>query len=424
MLGMDIPAHSEALRAAGPEFLTRAFRATGAIGDDNAVARITQCEECPGGSTGRKLLLAVEYAKPDPALHTDLFVKFSRDFDSAHRDSARIQMELEVRFALLSRDPNFPIDVAKCYFSDFHEQSGTGILVTQRVSFGAGGIEPHYGKCLDYAMPDQLGHYRAVVGALGRLAGTHKAGRLPDTVERYFPFEPEKLEVSVREPYTPQQIANRVARYREFSAAHAHLIPEHIRSEAFLARLEDQAPRFQALAPVAREVLASNPDFIALCHWNANIDNAWFWHDEKGVMHCGLLDWGHVSQMNIAMCLWGCLSAAEVSLWNDHLPELLRVFIGEFEACGGPSLDADELQLHLALYVGLMGLQWMLDAPPMLLRMVPELAEVQTREDPRLKGIESARNQLQIMSTFLNLWAGYDYGAVLDYLEQRTAANP
>ena len=27
-LGLDIPAHSEALRVGGPEFLTRAFRAT------------------------------------------------------------------------------------------------------------------------------------------------------------------------------------------------------------------------------------------------------------------------------------------------------------------------------------------------------------------------------------------------------------
>src|ERR1700755_338866 len=100
-LGLQIPAHSDALREGGEDFLTRAFQAAGALPKDNKVTRITQFEDCPGGSTGRKLLLSVEYEKPAPDLHQDLFVKFSRDFDDELRDRARIQMELEVRFALL-----------------------------------------------------------------------------------------------------------------------------------------------------------------------------------------------------------------------------------------------------------------------------------------------------------------------------------
>jgi len=31
----------------------------------------------------------------------------------------------------------------------------------------------------------------------------------------------------------------------------------------------------------------SDPKLIALCHWNANIDNAWFWRDEASVLRCG-----------------------------------------------------------------------------------------------------------------------------------------
>ncbi len=418
MLGLELPAHPEALREGGEAFLTTAFRAAGAIGEDNSVSRITEFRDCPGGSTGKKLFLGVEYARDEPGLHRELFVKFSRDFDSARRDGARIQMELEVRFALLSRAPEFPIDVAKCYFSDYHEETGTGILITQRAVFGEGNVEPHYGKCLDYLMPDQIGHYRAVIGALGRLAGTHKAGKLPDSVERYFPYEPEKLDVSAREAYTPEQIGNRVSRYAEFAASYARFLPPQIRSAEFIARLRDEAPRFQGLLPAVREALAAQPEFIALCHWNANIDNAWFWRDGDDSLHCGLLDWGNVSQMNVAMALWGCLSAAETDLWNDHLDELLAVFVGEFAAAGGPSLDVEELRRHLALYIGEMGLAWMLDAPPLILSMVPDLADVQDRTDPRLKERESARNQLLIMSNFLNFWEGYDYAGLLRELGQ------
>jgi hypothetical protein len=68
--GLDVPAHVGALEAAGAAFLTRAFRAFGAIGPDNAVSRIVHLEHCPGGSTGAKLFMTVAYARPEPGLHT------------------------------------------------------------------------------------------------------------------------------------------------------------------------------------------------------------------------------------------------------------------------------------------------------------------------------------------------------------------
>ncbi len=105
-LGIDMPAHVDALRDGGARFLTDAFRATGALDADGAVRAITELREFRGGSTGRKALLAVEYDRGD--LPADLFVKFSRDFDDAGRDGGRTQMEFEVRFALLSPDAGVP----------------------------------------------------------------------------------------------------------------------------------------------------------------------------------------------------------------------------------------------------------------------------------------------------------------------------
>ena len=419
LLELEFPAHAEALRAAGESFLTRAFRAAGALQVDNRVDRITRLEECPGGSTGRKLLLSVEYENAAPGLHRDLFVKFSRDFDDAVRDRARFQMELETEFALLSRSPEFPIPVPACYFAEFERASGTGILITQRIAFGSGNIEPHYEKCLDYDMPAPLHHYRALVTALGRLAGSHKAGRLPAIVEQKFPFDSSRLSVSQRDPYTPQQIRNRVARYAEFAQSYPNILPENIRTPAFLSRLSSEAPRFMALEPAVRELLASEPAFIALCHWNANVDNAWFWREGAGPIECGLMDWGHVSQMNVAMALWGCLSGAETGLWDNHLGELLDLFASEFRNSGGPALDVDQLGAHLAAYAALMGLAWLLDAPPLILARIPDLAGGQNPRDERFRQDEFARAQLHLMTAFLNMWQGHDMERLLEQLEQR-----
>ena len=108
-----------------------------------------------------KLLLTVEYDKP--GTHTHLFVKFSRDFDDPIRDRGKTQMESEVLFASLSREPGFPITVPAAQFADYHRDTGTGLLISERIQLGTNGIERQYHKCLDYEMPEPLDHYRALV---------------------------------------------------------------------------------------------------------------------------------------------------------------------------------------------------------------------------------------------------------------------
>src|SRR6187431_2755209 len=106
-LGLHFPADADALRAGDAAFLTAAFRRSGALAGDNAVATVDDLREFRGGSTGRKALLSVSYRYPCD-LPRDLFVKFSRDFDDPARDLGRSQMAFEVRFALLTRAPGFP----------------------------------------------------------------------------------------------------------------------------------------------------------------------------------------------------------------------------------------------------------------------------------------------------------------------------
>jgi hypothetical protein len=409
---LNIPAHAEALREGGATFLTDAFRATGAIAADNRITRITQFDECPGGSTGRKLLLSVEYETPGP--HADLFVKFSRDFDDPLRDRGKVQMESEVGFAALSRDPNFPIAVPECFYADYDPESGTGILIVQRIAFGVSGVERHYDKCLDYEVPRPLEHYQAIIRALARLAGTQKAGRLSQEVAHQFPFDPGKLAVAVKTPYTPDQLRNRVKRYGEFAEKFPQLSPANIATPEFVKRLMEEVPRFPEHEAAMMRFLNSKPEFVALCHWNANIDNAWFWRDARGGLQCGLMDWGHVSQMNVAMALWGCLSAAEIEIWDNHLDDLLALFTRELTASGGPALDIAQLKFHLHIYVALMGLAWLLDPATHIPKQIADLDKVKDIRDPRIAGNEFLRTQLHMMTVFLNLWQREDFGSLPD----------
>ncbi len=418
VLGLQIPAHSEALLAGGTSFLTAAFHANGTLAADNRVTQITQFEECPGGSTGRKILLSVAYERSDPALRTELFVKFSRDFDDAIRDRGKIQMELEVRFALLSRISGFPIAVPACFFADYHHESGTGILITERIAFETGGIERHYEKCLDYEMPEPLAHYEALIKAIARLAGAHKAGHLPPSVATQFPFDPKKLTVSKSRVYSAAQLQAKVAAYAEFARSYPQLVPENISSPEFIAQLAEQAPRFAENEASIRQFLQDAPELIALCHWNAHVDNAWFWRNARGEIECGLLDWGHVSQMSLAMALGGCLTAAEPELLSAHLDSLLALFAAEFRSCGAPALDVRELKLHFMLALGTSGLL-LLDAPALIQRRVPNLAEVKDRFDARIRSNEFARAQLHLLTVFLTLWKTEDFGTALDEFLRR-----
>src|SRR6516162_7151893 len=241
--GLAFPADPVGLRSGGTRFLTDAFRVAGVLGGDNSVTRIKEFHEVAGGSTGRKVAMEVEYDKAVPGLHTDLFVKFSRDLDNPIRDRGKTQMEPEVRFASLSRVPEFPVAVPQVQFADYHRRSGTGMLITERIRHGDKGIERHYHKCLDYEMPEPMDHYRALLTALARLAGTHRSGRLPAGLTSHFPLDVQAATVGDRARLSPDKLERRLTQLAEFVAAHPALLPTNVGSPEFLARLREDVPR-------------------------------------------------------------------------------------------------------------------------------------------------------------------------------------
>jgi hypothetical protein len=412
--GLSIPADPAALRAGGTAFLTQAFRASGALAANNAVTRISGFQQVPGGSTGRKLLLRIEYEEPEPHAHTDLFVKFSRDLDNPVRDRGKTQMESEVLFASLSGAPGFPITVPATQFADYHRDTGTGILIAERIRFGANGIERQYHKCLDYEMPDPLEHYRALLTALARLIGYHRSGRLRPEQAGQFPVDLQAAQVGERVPISADKLDRRLQRLVEFAATSPGLLPANVCSPQFISRLRADAPRFLQHEPAVWSHLTGQTDYLALCHWNANVDNAWFWRDADDLMHCGLLDWGCVGQMNVAMALWGAMSGAETDMWDRHLNDLLRIFVAEIRTCGGPDLDVDDLHDQLMLYVGIMAVVWLFDVPALIRSRFDAAARSLSRKDPRIKDDEGVRAPLQMLTNALNLWETRNFGELLD----------
>ena len=408
IFGLEFPAHPDALKAAGPQFLTRAFRASGALGADNSVTHITGLDEWTLGGTGVKALLSVAYERDAPGLSRDLFAKFSRNFQDRVRDSGRYHMPPEVRLANLSREPGFPVAVPKCFYADIQQATLTGVIITERIPYGQGAVEPHHPKCMDQILPEPMAHYSALVSNLARLSGAHKSGRLGDTVARDFPLDLDRL-VTGRQRFAAPLVAKRINRLAEFILQYPHLVPPHIADPAFLSGVCADALTLVEHQEEIWRFLYSRPDMIALCHMNANIDNAWFWREPDGALRSGLIDWGSVGQMSVASSIWGCIGAAEPETHDRHLDDLLDLFVAEYARAGGPTLDPGELARNLEMHV-MMSTLHMTTAPPAILREVPDPAAAADRYDPIFTANETARVQLKITISLLNMWARRDLG--------------
>jgi hypothetical protein len=406
-----IPAHETALREDGVAFLTRAFHAFGALGSDNAVTRIESLERCAGGSTGAKFFLTVAYAHADPALHTHLFVKFSRDFDDRRRDHpGRYEMAEEVPFMAIASDPGFPIPTARPYFADYEMATGTGLIITERVAFGEHGIEPHRAKCLDFqTMAEPLAYYRAIVVALARLCGAHKAGRLAPEADTLFPFDPIGASAD-RIRYDEAGLEQDLARLGSFVQRCPRLFDPELRDDAFLRSLAMGARQVRRNEAAIRAWLIDDPDKIALCHWNAHADNAFFWRDGDE-LSCGFIDWGRVGQITLGAALWGALSAAHHDVWDHHLDGLLALFASEYAAAGGPTLSAVALERHLVIHVATMGVARILVFPEVVQFRCPQVERLTGPRDPAILAIENARNCLHVLTVFLKLWKRRDITA-------------
>ncbi|TFV87421.1 hypothetical protein [Blastococcus sp. CT_GayMR16] len=410
--GLHVPADVEALLSDGPGFLTQAFRASGALSADNSVRRVVGWKEFEGGGTGKKLLLTVAYDAPGPGLPDELFVKFSRNFDNGLWDSGRFQMISEVNVAVLSRSPDFPVPVPTVLFADVDPVSHTGLIVTECIPYGRNGVEPLHLKCMDYTVPDQVGHYAAILRGLARLSGAHRAGRLSPEFDTKFPYDRERASAAYTVQVPEAKVLLWATRLFEFIDRYPQLFPDNVRTGEFRDQFLRDIPDVLAAGDRISAVLHGNPDFIAFAHWNANIDNCWFEPGPDGLLLCGFLDWPNAGQLSVARSITGAISGAESFVWDEHLDELLTVFIEEYAASGGPLLSLDELRLHVLLITAA-GMASSMGAPVAVPREVEDIGALESARDSRLTEHENARIQLHMTTRMLNLWQTRALGNVV-----------
>lgn len=66
------------------------------------------------------------------------------------------------------------------------------------------------------------------------------------------------------------------------------------------------------------------------------------------------------------------------------------------------------------LYAPIMGITWLLDVPALIRARFGKSPQVLSRTDSRIKGDESVRAPLQMLTNFLNLWETRQFGDLLD----------
>lgn len=415
--GLDLPTSIEVFAADGPAFLTRAFQATGALAPDNRVTAITAAVPFEGGGMGPKLRLDVTYERAEPGLDERLFAKFPRPFGDPLRAIFAPVVEPEIRLYILSRKPGFPVKVPRLYYGDFNQESASSLLITQRVAYGEGSIEPCHDKALDYRLADPLPYYRALSQAGARLAGSHRAGMLGKEADTAFPFDPDGIDPFAAIPHSAQQLDEKLDILRRFVEGAPQLFPEHLRAPAFLDSFVRDAPLVLQRESAIRTKLNHASEYVALCHWNLNLDNAWFEKDASGELSVGLLDWGATGQMNLAQSFFGMICAAETDFIDAHRDDLLALWTHEYQAAGGQTISVEGLREYYGLSVSALGIAWMIDAPTLIMQRVPAWRELEDRFDPRLEQDFLARAQRQLLMVFLHEWRALDLGRAVRSLD-------
>lgn len=339
--GLEFPFTMEQLEEAGPDFLTQAFRAAGTISADNAVTQIVSLTPLGIMGASENAFLTVAYARQEPGLSAELFIKFP-PLSPGHKFALSAQSRNEVALLRFSRNGILPVPVARYYFADYCQATTNYIVITDRVAFGKEPIEPAYRKAQDHMIPAVEEHYKVLAQSLARLVAAHKTGALGREIEALFPY------AGARRVFFPiQEPAAAVDKLIDFVGRIApHLFVEGAADPAFLEQWRDDLLFGIEHEHTVIDYLHADVDYVGLCHPNLNVDNAWYWRDEAGKLHCGLLDWGGAGQLSFGQALGGMLMMPEPERHLTIVRDSIETFASEYEAITGLILDREKLEFH------------------------------------------------------------------------------
>lgn len=441
--GLRIPYTLEMIQRYGAEFLTKAFHAAATLPRNNSVTKLT-VTPFVGGSMSLKCFLTVEYANPDPNLHTELFVKYPFAAGTPHEQKERWVSRFvmnndgpEIDFARILSS-GAPIKCPKYYFGDLCIETGTALLITEKLplpgpsdDFGPFELEAIPYKSVDYLLDEPEQYYDAMTRNIACLAGWGKSGRLGRDIEKVFP-----------PPATPplwMSTASRVETFLEFIyRVGTCLVPEEIvgphgevNPDAWFVRtLRQVLPEVEKAQAAISEYLLADPNYGGFTHQNMNTDNAMFWRDEAGRVCSGFIDWGRFKRDNFARALssgYMCCDLCEVVQLSDEA--WIRSFIDALAESGGPRLDFNVFWEHYMLAWLLQGLA-AVDLPRQLFLtgssyMTPDgWLKIPSYKDPRIFRLPNYNNgMVAILRNFVYYWKCRDLASFWDRWKKKHLEN-
>jgi hypothetical protein len=251
------------------------------------------------------------------------------------------------------------------------------------VGFGVDPIERAYRKGYDYEVPCIEEHYEVLARDLARLVAAHKRGDLGHDVEEIFPF------AAAARDFAP--IANPEPALDRLIDFIGRVAPRLFIREAtqpeFLKKWREDVLFGLEHKDAVIAYLLSDVDYTGLCHINLNVDNAWFWRDEAGQLHAGLLDWGGTGQASLAQALSGMMMMPEPEMHIGLVNRMIDVFIEESAALGAPPIDRAELHFQYKASVYSTAIFMFITILSEALKHFPEeyFASMESRADPRLR---------------------------------------
>lgn len=476
LYGLEFPFTVKMLKEMGPAWLTKAFHAAGSLPRTNHVTKIASCVELPmsgydaAGGAGMKGLITVEYAQPDPDLHTDLFVKvpFAEEDNMTWRmnmsffgdpDGAEVSVYTFLAYLL-------PFRIPKPYYADIARATTNYLIVTEKINFAPKKkkcspyeIHPACGKYQDYDLVDPVQPYYALMRAMARMAAWDHQGRF-DRVKQIFEEStyarfggrskvladretqaaavsaatPAQMEAHRRETYKAMiaQAAKKLKTFtrhwencRRFMTELAPwMFPEDCKEQKFLDGLKPQLELLFKIGTVISTYCTEGPkskNMFGLIHPNLQVDNAFFWTDEEGRYHAGLFDWGGCGYQPYAGVFLACVSGALPEVYLEHEERWFRCFADEYKRFGGGELDADELvrQSRLMFSMSMVGIVTNVSVQAMNLTTEEEWKTITNKFDERVMGRWNVRCQACAAECAMPVWRrGPHWQYVLDLCKE------
>mmetsp|Transcript_12955 Transcript_12955/g.40419 ORF Transcript_12955/g.40419 Transcript_12955/m.40419 type:complete len:662 (+) Transcript_12955:133-2118(+) len=413
--GLEFPWSEELLRDYGAKWLTDAFRAAGTLDGGNKVMQVMLEKriKITAGNNAGKFLFEVKYAKSQPNLHTKLFAKVPFTMTPATKtdrlSSSVYKQPMDLCELQTYRlfEASLPVRTPKFYYGDISNETSNFVLITERIPYAEidgrkdelrpFDIEGPYDKCKDFQLRGSVReYYLLLMRMMGRIAGAHKSGRFAseEVIAANLTRPPAGPENPMAYGFNPTGASGEPPEsYRRkldtavkfFGETARVVFPSYAREKWFHDKFAATMLTWSAYQGEIEYFKIVSPDYVALGHNNLNVDNAYFWRDEQGVLDCGVIDWGGFGVSNLGHKIYWILNCSDFEHIEANLTAYIEVFIAAYHEHGGPLLDAELVRMHIFL-TAIANLSQMMQAIPNCFSMcaAKEWETIKDRHDPRI----------------------------------------